>query len=403
MEVRGFPEFRDIGWRWIAYVTSAILLVLILFAFFYEVELKQDVRCEIVSSSEIKIQGYAGLISAIHVHPLQHVEPGTPLFQLTRDLSLSADGKPRQAFDAHLRDEQIQAATSQFNGRRADLDAQLRAARLSRGARTEEISALDAQRVETRQIIDEAQRKLDRLNAVAEYVAADRIEQASAEMLQGKVALAQTNQRRQQLIAESGTLRGTQAGLEAQIRELEAQHMRDLQDIQLRFEQLRQNVTISAPRSGVVTFSGVVQGRTLEASEVALVIDTEPAQPLIAALRIPSRQRGFVREGQIVRIKFDAFPYARFGSHDAVIQSISNTTIGAGEADASPSADPARPAAPRPAESHYMAWAKLDGRFMAGRNELKVLSGMSGTASIVVERRTIAEWVFEPLFRMMRG
>jgi membrane fusion protein len=140
-----------------------------------------------------------------------------------------------------------------------------------------------------------------------------------------------------------------------------------------------------------------VPGRTLTPTDVALVITTGKSGGLRAALHIPSRRRGFVREGQIVRLKLDAFPYARFGSYEARIDSISRTTVrstmsptGASEA-AAPGGD-------------YMAWATLAGnQFEFGRRRFDILPGMTGTASIVVERRTIAEWVLEPLFRILRG
>ncbi|WP_327796227.1 hypothetical protein [Paraburkholderia tropica] len=60
MESKPLPEFRDIRWRWIAYASSAFVVVALVLAFTHEVELKQDVRCEIVSPAEIKIQGETG-------------------------------------------------------------------------------------------------------------------------------------------------------------------------------------------------------------------------------------------------------------------------------------------------------------------------------------------------------
>ena len=51
-----------------------------------------------------------------------------------------------------------------------------------------------------------------------------------------------------------------------------------------------------------------------------------------------------------------------------------------------------------------MAWATLRGKtFDYGRQRFEILPGMRATASIVVERRTIAEWVLAPFFRMLRG
>ena len=261
MQLKNLPQFRDIGWRWIAYATSFALIVAIVFAWFHEVELKQDVSCEIVSWSEVRIEGVSGRVSAVYTHPSDSVKRGAPLFQLMRNLALSSD------------------------------------------------------------------------------------EPASG----SSVASAHSE------------------------------------------------VTVYAPQAGVVTFSGLLPGRMLDAGEVAQIIDTNLGQPLTVTLRIPSRQRGFVKPGQIIHIKLDAFPYARFGTYEARIDSISGTTLRA--SDGSHAA-----AAGMDQDDDYRALATLRGdTFDIGGQSYRILPGMRGRASIVVERRTIAEWILAPLFRMVRG
>jgi len=397
MEPIYLPQFKDVSWRWLAYGASTVVIGAVIFAFVHDVELKQDVRAEVVSPSEIKIQGLSGLVTDIYVGSAAHVEQGAPLFRLQRDLSLASDGRQRPAFDEHDRDEQIRMSDAQYTQRRADLSAQLDAARLTAQSRRAEISALGEQLSQNQQLADEAQRKVTRLESVSEYVTADRIEQARADTHQAKVSIAQSAARRQQLNAELGAAISTQTGLGAQLSELESRHARELQDIRMRFEQIRQDAVISAPKAGVVSFSGLVPGRTLSADDVALVISTGGKGPLRAALRIPSRRRGFVREGQIVRLKLDAFPYAKFGSYAARIDSISRSTVQS-------AVSPVGASGPRVTEGDYMAWATLsDNQFKFERQRFDILPGMTATASIVIERRTIAEWVLAPFFRMLRG
>jgi membrane fusion protein len=399
MESTHLPQFNDVPWRWIAYVSSSLLVIAIAFAFVHEVELKQDVQGEIVSPAEVKIQGLSGLVSAIYVQPDAHVKAGEPLFQLKRDLSLASDGVQRPVFDARMRDDQLRTTEAQYAQRRLALSAQLAASVQTQQTRHAEMAALDEQIAQNRAMVDESGSKLARLQSVADYVTADRIEQASADVHQGKVGVAQGLARRQQLRGELATLQSTQTDLRAQLHELDAQHTRDLQDIQLRFEQLRQDATISAPQDGVVTFSNLVPGRTLAEGDVALVIGTREGGPLRAALRIASRQRGFVHEGDVVRLKFDAFPYERFGTYEARIDAISGTTVQAqnspdGPAETKKGSD----------SGDYLAWATLHGdTFAFGPQRFRILPGMRATASIVVDRRTIAEWVLAPLFGMLRG
>jgi membrane fusion protein len=400
MEPTSIPQFKDIPWRWIAYGTSTIVIVAIAFGFRHEVELKQDVQCEIVSPADVKVQGLSGLVSSVYVRPGERVMPGMPLFSLQRDLSLSSDGRQRPRFDEQMRDEQIRTADLQYAQRKAQLTAQLDAANATIESRRAETTALDEQVVQNRQLVSEAERKLNRLQSVSDYVTADRIEQASADTHQMKVSVAQGIARRQQLTGEIATLRGTRSDLDAQLKENDARHARDIQDIQMRFEQSRQDSTISAPKAGVVTFSGLVPGRTLDPADVALVISTDNRGALRAALRIPSRRRGFVQTGQTVRLKFDAFPYAKFGTYEARIDAISQTTVQSPISPTPPTATGAKDAG----DGDFMAWATLHGRtFDYGKRRFDILPGMRATASIVIERRTIAEWVLEPLFRMIRG
>ncbi len=155
--------------------------------------------------------------------------------------------------------------------------------------------------------------------------------------------------------------------------------------------------TIVAPRAGVVVASGLLPGRRLDPAEVAVVIDTDPERPLTAVLRVPPRQRAFVSAGQTIRIKFDAIPYPRVGSYVARIAAVSATVQGRHDESGRVAGTPRE-------AGEYLAWAILpDKRLPYAGQTLQILPGMQGHASIVVERRTIAEWMLAPLFRMSRG
>lgn len=127
MEPTSIPQFKDISWRWIAYTASAIVVVAIGFGFMHEVELKQDVQCEIMSPSEVKVRGLSGLVTSVYVRPSERVASGARLFTLQRDLSLSSDGRQRNLFDSQMRDEQIRVAGEQYaNARRNSPRSEMR-------------------------------------------------------------------------------------------------------------------------------------------------------------------------------------------------------------------------------------------------------------------------------------
>lgn len=158
--------------------------------------------------------------------------------------------------------------------------------------------------------------------------------------------------------------------------------------------------SVVAPQDGIVALVKAGVGRRLERGDVAVVLDAHPQGPLQIVLRIPSGQRGFVAPGQRVGIKLDAFPYARFGMRTATIASISEVTTG--DVDAGGSLHDL--GAAKEVGPDYLAWASLGARtFRYGDQEFHIYPGMRGRASIVVERLTLAEWLFAPLLRAARG
>ena len=73
---------------------------------------------------------------------------------------------------------------------------------------------------------------------------------------------------------------------------------------------------------------------------------------LEARLFGPSRSIGFVRPGQRVLLRYEAYPYQKFGSYEGVVKSVSRTTVGPGElAEASAGARARRAWPPRASRS----------------------------------------------------
>jgi membrane fusion protein len=112
---------------------------------------------------------------------------------------------------------------------------------------------------------------------------------------------------------------------------------------------------------------------------------------LVGRALIPTNAIGFVVTGQDVRIRYDAFPYQHFGVQRAVVRAIEHSVLFEGD-----EYGPLRVA--RPA---YPATLELDRQaIVADARDVPLQSGMSFSADIVLERRRIVEWLFEPLLRM---
>ncbi|MFO0474922.1 MAG: secretion protein HlyD [Alphaproteobacteria bacterium] len=126
----------------------------------------------------------------------------------------------------------------------------------------------------------------------------------------------------------------------------------------------------------------------LAAAEVAQLYVLPGGEPLVAHLLVPTRAIGFVEPGQRVRLMYEAYPFQHFGAFAGTIKSVARTTTAPDEIIA-----PVRPTTPI-----YRVIISLDDQYVkykTRRYELR--SGLLLTADILLEKRTLLEWMFEPL------
>ena len=109
---------------------------------------------------------------------------------------------------------------------------------------------------------------------------------------------------------------------------------------------------------------------------------------LQAELYVPSRAAGFIAEGQVVRLLYDAFPYTRFGPGFGAIAAISTAVLRPEEVGA----------AVKVTEPVYRVVVNLKAAFMQGYGRMMPLqSGMALTADILLEDRSFLDLLLDPL------
>lgn len=146
---------------------------------------------------------------------------------------------------------------------------------------------------------------------------------------------------------------------------------------------------VTAPINGRLQEITVRRGQSFAAGDTVAVL-SPPGSSLEVELFIPARAIGFVRPGQEVRLMFDAFPYEKFGSGRGSIISISGTTLAPGELGSV--IVPIR-------EPVYRTRVRLDRTTVdAYGAEARLRPGMTLTADIIVDRRTLLEWLLDPLY-----
>jgi hemolysin D len=148
---------------------------------------------------------------------------------------------------------------------------------------------------------------------------------------------------------------------------------------------------LRAPQAGVVkelattTVGAVVQPGTVLASLVPL------EEPLLAEVRIENKDIGFVKPGQSVRLKIEAYTFQKYGMLEGVVKSVSadSSTAGAQESEGD------RGLA-------FKALISLSGQKLSANDfNLPLVAGMQLSAEIMQGQRTVMEYLLSPVQRVV--
>ena len=152
----------------------------------------------------------------------------------------------------------------------------------------------------------------------------------------------------------------------------------------------RGEMLITAPISGRVTNLMAEIGNNVRVGLPLLTIMPDNAQ-LQAILLVPTRAYGFVMPGQRTRLRFDAFPYQRFGLYEGQVIKTAQAIVLPNEVD--------MPVAVQ--EPVYRVQVALDSQLIrAYGNTVPLQSGMLLSADIVLEQRSLLAWLFEPILSL---
>jgi membrane fusion protein len=124
---------------------------------------------------------------------------------------------------------------------------------------------------------------------------------------------------------------------------------------------------------------------------------------LEAHLYSPSRSIGFVQAGQRVLLRYESYPYQRFGHYQGTISSVSRVALSPGDLPPQIAGltSLTGSGAGAPAEPIYRITVKLASQsVMAYGAPVPLQSGMSLVADLALERRRLFEWVLDPVYAL---
>ncbi|SBP88281.1 HlyD family type I secretion periplasmic adaptor subunit [Thiomonas delicata] len=417
--------------RWVLWVFLALFASLLGWAAFGTLDIVAVAEGKLVPSTYLKIvqPAEAGIVQQILVKEGQAVAAGQVLVRMDAAMSeadrksVLAEYQARQLalrrIDAELSGGILQREVGDPPALFAQAMAQYDADRLN----------LASQTVQMRAAVERAQHEL----AVAEQVRAKleealphyrRQEAAYAELgkdgFAGPIMVSDKARERQEkereLQGQTAAIRASQAALAearqrlAQVRSdahqrLQAERSAAMTDIAKLGEELTKQIhradlmELRAPQAGVVKDLATHTPGTVVQPGAILMSLVPSGEPLTAEVWVSNQDIGFVRSGQMVRLKLATYPFQKYGMVDGVVAQISADAQEPQQGGAlSGGSASNRRTAPEDGGLVYRALVHLRVQHLArDGGALTLAPGMRVTAEINLGDRTVLEYLLSPV------
>jgi membrane fusion protein len=331
----------------------------------------------------------SGIVTRIQAKEGDLLQAGDPVFVLTSERT-SAKGDTQASINealssrmAHLSKELEQQGTQSIN------KGQEIAQRLDN--LNASLKQLDAELVLQRHKTDIVRGLSASLNSLAAEgsVSKNAASQKAADLIEQEARTSNLEGQRLGLQRDFAALSALRSDLPLQSSREASVLKRSLEELkqQASESEAKRQLVVRADESGRLAGIVVDQGQSVSIEQRLASLLPKDSQ-LEAELYVPTRAAGFVRPGTEVLLRYDAFPYQKFGQFHGRVREISLTTISLNELQ--PTGATSEPV--------YRVRVRLDAQdVLAAGRAYALKPGMQLSATLVLEHRTLAEWVLEPL------
>jgi len=231
---------------------------------------------------------------------------------------------------------------------------------------------------------------------------------------QDYVPLEQTQQKREELLDQRARLQGLEREHISVARELSAQQAalaslglkqqnqlaeidRNIGSTSQEFteSEAKRRLVVTASESGTVTAIAAELGQSVDANHPLASIVPHGAT-MLAQLYAPSRAIGFVKPGDQVLLRYQAYPYQKFGHAKGVVESVSRTALPSNELNGFGNTN-----GNNTSEPLYRVTVNLASQTITAYGKPQSLqAGMLLDADVLQDKRHLYEWVLEPLYSL---
>ncbi|MGU8077247.1 HlyD family secretion protein [Burkholderia pyrrocinia] len=394
----GIVFVRPVSFVILTAAATCMALVVILFFVFGSYTRRTTVEGVLIPDTGL-VKLYVkqpGIVLRKHIIEGQRVTRGQVLYTISSDLQSVAAGGTQAALIIQARQRKMSLQqeidkTKQLQGNERDtLQAKIDSLRTQLAGIDDQLAT---QRTRTSLAADASTRYAGLL--VKDYVSMDQAQQREADLLDQRsklISLQRDRASAAQLLKEAVS---DLAGLSLKQQNQLSQIDRSVIDVNqsLIENEAKREVVITAPETGTVTAVIAEPGQMFDSSHpLASILPADAHWQ--AYLFVPSSAVGFVRVGDPVFIRYQAYPYQKFGQYAARVVSIARAALSPAELATSSGITGSEGA-------FYRITVELQSQNVIAHGKPQPLqAGMSLQADVLQERRRLYEWVLEPLYSL---
>jgi len=388
-----------ISHRILTCVFCIIIITIIAFFIFFKTARKAEISGVLLPSKGLtRVQaGQVGIVTQVLVKEGQKVRAGDVLFILSNERNIGSSHSAESTVSELLQNRrdsyrnELLKASQQSNYRA--LAVQKKAEALQ-----EERDKLESQIVLQRSRVALMEKAFQRFQSLhtTNYISLAQLEEREGELLDQRQRLAELERLKgicerdfTSAQAESQDLQYQSQRDEAALKRNELAIRQDLAE-----SEARREIQIVAPTTGKITAIAVEVSKPVSSDSILvsiLPVDSE----LEAELYAPSRSVGFVKPGMTVLLRYQAYPYQKFGQYEAVVYEVADASMTLRELALSNTTVVSN----NTSEPLYRIRLKLKQQSVLTYGKpVNLKPGMLVDASIILEHRRLYEWVLEPLF-----
>jgi membrane fusion protein len=382
------------AFSWLAALLTVIVVLSLLFLFSAEYKRKETVFGLLQPQQGVNrlTLGQSGIVAKVWVTEGQQVKTGQPLLQLSMPHYGQGETERSQTLQQELQamiaSLALQKQQQQERHQIRLAEAQARLVLLQQ--QNTELAGQLQTFTERMQLNENLVRQVQQL-AGSGYISQLELNRQKdtllslkqqIQSLKGQQLLLQSQQREQQSLLEQLPLE-----LKSQLSLLD-QQLSELRNQQTRLQH-EQVVVYRASADGVVSGLRYQAGQSVQAGAVAMSI-VPAAVALEAVVYVPTRAVAFIEVGQKARIRFDAFPYERFGVHQATVKAVSQAVLLPSDVPEFALKEPG-----------YRVILQLESQSVfAYQRELALRPDMTLNADVITGQRNLLHWLFEPVLSL---